>query len=347
VHKIRYSFIDQLRFIAAFTVAITHLIIVQKGLNVNLEIISSMSVEIFFIISGFVLAPQILKTIKTKNLINYKIFLIRRWYRTIPLYLLSLILTSILLGNLFTFDFFKYFFFVQNFFNNSLNVDFFSIAWSLSVEEWFYIIFPLFLLISFKIFNLNKADHVVLVTIFFILIIFLIRFFYSDYSEWGSNVRRIVIFRLDSIAFGFILFFVKDKIILKKINNMILILFFLILSIFVFKIFEMNISDNPHLFKVIFHYTVALWGSSIVFLCYIFDKYITNTSFINFNLYLGKISYSIYLFHLMLIYIISTLNFLSFSLLLGLFIFFQIILSTLLYHYFEKPILNSRPNYSS
>ena len=73
----------------------------------------------------------------------------------------------------------------------------------------------------------------------------------------------------------------------------------------------------------------------------------TNTSFINFNLYLGKISYSIYLFHLMLIYIISTLNFLSFSLLLGLFIFFQIILSTLLYHYFEKPILNSRPNYSS
>ena len=64
MHKIRYSFIDQLRFIAAFTVAITHLIIVQKGLNVNLEIISSMSVEIFFIISGFVLAPQILKTIK-------------------------------------------------------------------------------------------------------------------------------------------------------------------------------------------------------------------------------------------------------------------------------------------
>ena len=130
----RYSNIDQLRFIAALSVAIAHLIISQEGLNLNLEILSSISVEIFFIISGFVLAPQILKVAQSKNIVNYKIFLIRRWYRTIPLYILSLVLTSIIVGQFLSFDFFKYFFFIQNFVEIIVQVDYFSISWSLSVE---------------------------------------------------------------------------------------------------------------------------------------------------------------------------------------------------------------------
>ena len=94
----RYSYIDLLRFIAAFTVAISHLFINKAGINVNLEIISSMAVEVFFIISGFVLAPQIIKLTEKKNFKEYRIFIIRRWYRTIPLYVLSLVLTSIILN---------------------------------------------------------------------------------------------------------------------------------------------------------------------------------------------------------------------------------------------------------
>ena len=145
----RYSSIDQLRFIAALSVAISHFMISNNGYDLNLEIISSISVEVFFIISGFVLAPQIIKILENNSIKNYRIFLIRRWYRTIPLYVLSLILTSIILNKFFTLDFLKYLLFLQNLIFIWLENDYFSISWSLAVEEWFYILFPLFLIFFF------------------------------------------------------------------------------------------------------------------------------------------------------------------------------------------------------
>ena len=46
MNKERYSNIDQLRFLAAITVAISHLIISYHGSNLELEIISSIAVEV-------------------------------------------------------------------------------------------------------------------------------------------------------------------------------------------------------------------------------------------------------------------------------------------------------------
>tara|TARA_B100000927_G_C16449146_1_gene463067 strand:- start:462 stop:1499 length:1038 start_codon:yes stop_codon:yes gene_type:complete len=340
----RYSNIDQLRFIAAFSVAITHLIISRNGYNLNLEIISSISVEVFFVISGFVLAPQILKVFESKKFYTYKIFLIRRWYRTIPLYILSLVLTSLILNRFLTFDFFKYLFFIQNFLKISVVNDYFSISWSLAVEEWFYILFPLFLLI-FATFFKNTKNKVLNISILFIFIIFLIRIIFAEYSEWGSNIRRVVLYRLDSIAYGFILFFFKDKIKKIKFNKILAIMIFSLSTISVFKILEYNAIDDNYLYKVLFHFMVAIWGATVVLIFYIFDKEIKNKKYIKINLFLGKISYSIYLFHLLIIYMVSSIKL---SLIYIIFIFFviQISISTLLYFYFEEPILKSRPHYN-
>jgi peptidoglycan/LPS O-acetylase OafA/YrhL len=343
--KNRYSSIDLLRFLAAFAVAVSHFLMHTNGYNLNLEIISSISVEVFFIISGFVLAPQIISILQNKKFKNYKIFLIRRWYRTIPLYILSLLLTSIILNNLFTLDFFKYLFFLQNLFVVAVENDFFSIAWSLSVEEWFYIVFPLFLLLFYKKFNFIDRRYSAYFAYLFILLILLLRLFFSDSAEWGSNVRRVVIFRLDSIAFGFILYFLKDKLEYKIFNNLLLLVLIILTTILTFHILKVNALDQIFIYQFIFHYIVGIWGCLIVIFCYILDKNIENTRFIKINLYLGKISYSVYLFHLLLIYIISSLF--NFNLFLTIIVFMltQIILSILLYHYFEKPILDSRPNY--
>ena len=168
MNKERYSNIDQLRFLAAITVAISHLIISHHGSNLKIEIISSIAVEVFFIISGFVLASQIVKVAKSGKIKDYKVFLMRRWYRTIPLYVLSLILTSIILNKIFTVDFIKYLFFVQNFIKIIVEVDYFSISWSLSVEEWFYIIFPLFLILLSKFLKNINEKKIIISTIFFI-----------------------------------------------------------------------------------------------------------------------------------------------------------------------------------
>ena len=340
----RYSNIDQLRFIAALTVAIAHLIISNKGSSLNLEIISSISVEVFFIISGFVLAPQILKVAQSQNINNYKIFLIRRWYRTIPLYILSLLLTSIILGQFLSFDFFKYLFFVQNFFEIVVNIDYFSISWSLSVEEWFYIIFPIFLYIFLKFLKFNNYKTIIYVSIIFMIIIFLLRFININDEEWGSNIRRTVLYRLDSIVFGFILFFYKDKIIDKFMNKVWLFVSIIFISIIIYNILIINSSQNLILFKNFFHYLIGLWGSLVVLFFYITDKKIKKRPLIQINLFLGRISYSIYLFHLMIIYIISSFS-VSIILTIVLFLLIQISISSLLYYYFEKPILKLRPSY--
>ena len=340
----RYSSIDLLRFIAASSVAFTHLIILNSNSILNLEIISSISVEVFFIISGFVLAPQIMTLAKNNNFYNYKIFLIRRWYRTIPIYILSLFLTSIVLDKFFSLDFIKYLFFIQNFLFLNVKTDYFSISWSLSVEEWFYIIFPLFLIIGFRIKSFYKSINILYLSWFFIFLILLIRIFFVNEGDWGTNVRRIVIFRLDAIVFGFILYFYKDKINFNIINFTILIILFLFFSKFLFEIMKFNALQKINFYQFIFHYCVAIWGSLMVILFYLVEKLINNININKVNIFLGKISYSIYLFHLLTIYLVASLNF---SLLptIIIFIFLQITISVIIYYFFEEPILKSRPNY--
>ncbi len=341
---LRYSGIDLLRFLAAYTVAITHISINQFQSGINFEIISSMAVEVFFIISGFVLAPQIISLVKKNTLFNYKIFLIRRWYRTIPLYILSLIITTIILDKFTTFDFLKYTLFLQNFFFIWVKNDYFSISWSLSVEEWFYIIFPFFLISLFRIFN-SQENRILLISFIFVFLIFLIRVYFSDFNNWGSSVRRVVIFRLDSIAFGFILFCYKDKFFFKKNRILSVFIIFLILSVLTFYFFKLNIFGDNIYIKLFSHYLIAFWGCSLFIFFYILESFLNNDKFRKLNLFLGKISYSTYLFHLILIYIIGSLINTSFLTFLILFTFLQIILSIILYYFFEEPILKSRPNY--
>ena len=65
------------------------------------------------------------------------------------LYFGLILLTSIILGKLFSIDFLKYLLFIQNLLFLSISNEYFSIAWSLSVEEWFYIFFSI-------VFNFNS-----------------------------------------------------------------------------------------------------------------------------------------------------------------------------------------------
>ena len=340
----RNSGIDLLRFFAAYIVALTHLTINFYSPNVNLEILSSMSVEVFFIISGFVLAPQIINLLNNDIIYNYRIFLIRRWYRTIPLYILSLVFTTIILNKFTNFEFFKYLFFIQNFFYIWVQEDYFSISWSLSVEEWFYIIFPIFLIFFCKFLGI-KNNKILISTIIFLLIVCLFRIYFSNLQDWGSSVRRVVIFRLDSIALGFILYLFKDKFSASIKSLFIIFLLTIFFSILTFNIFKLNILDKYDFIKLLSHYVIAVWGSSLLIFFYLMERYINIQSIKNLNFFLGKISYSTYLFHLVLIYIIGSyenINLISFFII---FTISQIILSTLLFYFFEDPILKARPNY--
>src|SRR5437016_12393706 len=101
----RIAPLDAVRGGAAFAVAIPHFFM-AKGLFVGVcESISIVAVEVFFILSGFVLAPQLLFCFGKGDLGSLKIFYLRRWMRTIPPYLLALVLISGIYGELFSADF--------------------------------------------------------------------------------------------------------------------------------------------------------------------------------------------------------------------------------------------------
>ena len=125
---------------------------------------------------------------------------------------------------------------------------------------------------------------------------------------------------------------------------MILILSFFLFSYLIFEILYNNASGNFIFYKIIFHFCIAIWGSILVLIFYINDKRDINKSLLKLNLFLGKISYSIYLFHLLIIYILSTISF-SLPIKIIIYLILQLIISTLLYYFFEEPILKSRPDF--
>src|SRR5262245_32515456 len=146
----RVASLDLVRGLAACSVAFCHYLTTNSQLWPRAETISILAVEVFFVLSGFVLAPQIIRCSQDGRAINLMIFLVRRWMRTVPPYLLALAAISILTGQLLTGDFIRYCLYLQNFIRQSNIADYYPVAWSLSVEEWFYVTFPLLVFIAAK-----------------------------------------------------------------------------------------------------------------------------------------------------------------------------------------------------
>src|SRR6266702_5939935 len=86
--------LDLLRGIAAFAVAISHFLIFRSLGGDAAEVVSVLAVEVFFVLSGFVLAPQILACMQSGRPRRLWVFLVRRWMRTVPPYLMALTLIS-------------------------------------------------------------------------------------------------------------------------------------------------------------------------------------------------------------------------------------------------------------
>ena len=137
----RSASLDFLRGAAAFAVAIPHYLTANAPFQPFAEAFAIAGVEVFFVLSGFVLAPQIVDWVVGKPWRNLGVFLVRRWMRTIPPYVVALVVIAVLTGNLMTADFVRYLFYVENLFSSANHVDFYPVAWSLAVEEWFYVLF--------------------------------------------------------------------------------------------------------------------------------------------------------------------------------------------------------------
>ena len=330
MNKNQYFYsLDLFRGFCGYGVAICHLNAFVYG-NQFMEYLSLIFVEFFFVLSGFVLYPQLLKVIDNKK--NLLVFYKRRWIRTLPLYFVILILVSILTDHFFNKDFFKYLFLVQKFLPNFIDNDYYPVAWSLSIEEFFYLLFPLVLIFS------NKKNFLEITLFIFIFIIFtkliLVDNFDANYYRTGTFLR------FDAILFGFLISHFRSTFLeFKK-----LIIFFFFISIIVFLFgydyFTTNkiISFNRFIFILIMQSISGLTLYSFIFL----ESFIKNDKLKKLILLLSKQTYSIYLLHIIFIYIFSNMNY-SIHIIMPIYIILLFLTSTIVYKYFEKPLLKLRP----
>lgn len=172
----------------------------------NLPILDGVS--IFFVLSGFLIGGILLKIINRKEKLGISDlfhFWIRRWFRTIPNYMLFLVLLIVLnKKNILSIG--HYFLFLQNL--SVPHPTFFAEAWSLAVEEWFYLLIPIMLFFLPALFKLRKEKAILIIiiaTIVSITVFRIIKSYYLEvdsYKTWDMHFRKVVITRIDSIMFG-------------------------------------------------------------------------------------------------------------------------------------------------
>ncbi len=199
--------LDFLRFMAIMLVVIGHGLVLLPafgGVYEFFRIFDFLGVEFFFVLSGFLIGTIFLKTFSDDSGVkDLMYFWKRRWWRTLPNYYLFILINLVgfsLLKEDFNFDW-RYLFFLQNL--TSPNEGFFSVSWSLTVEEWFYVTVPLIFLISLRL-SKNKAIAIWSTFVIVVAASLIGRYHYITNFDatWGDEMRRVALLRLDSLIYG-------------------------------------------------------------------------------------------------------------------------------------------------
>jgi peptidoglycan/LPS O-acetylase OafA/YrhL len=350
-HTGRIVSLDLLRGLAAIAVAVPHYVIMDEEQHTVVEAVSVLAVEIFFILSGFVLAPQILACARGGRSGDLGTFLVRRWMRTVPPYILALVAISFLSRPVYPADFARYLFYVQNLFTQSNWRDYFPVAWSLSVEEWFYVLFPLTMFGCARLLSRESDRFCALVAAAFILLIVVARSAFGNYQDWGADVRRVVAYRIDSIAYGFVLYLLVGRVRASAFGPRWIgaaIVAFVACAL-VALAGALAIADNrSRLSEHLFPFYAAAFGASAIILIVCLDPLLARRPGLSRCCeFLGHISYGVYLFHMIVgILLRPALEGLPMGLQLACYAGLTGAFCTVLYTWFERPILFARPAYA-
>ena len=303
-----------------------------------------LGVDIFFVISGYLITSLIVKELKTTNKFSFINFYQRRARRILPMLLFIIILFIpiawffLLPNSLVDFSnsiFFSTFFTSNIFFNingheygNSLSITKpFLHTWSLSVEEQFYILYPFFLIFCFRF--IKK---------WIILVLIIISFLSLSFAEFGSINFSISNFyllptRLWEIFCGAILAFInKDK---NANSNFSSILSFIGLALILSSFYFFSENTLHPSFKTL----VPIVGTMLV-IRFSYNNFISKILSTKYLVYIGLLSYSLYLWHYPIFSFVDLLGFPSSNFNKIIIILFSFFLSILSYHLIEKKFRN-------
>ena len=338
--------IDGLRAISVFAVVFYH----ADFIFFNKEIFSGgfIGVDIFFVISGYLITSLILKEIYNNNF-SITNFYTRRIRRIIPV-LFFVIISCIPVAYIFLLPSS-----LIDFLNSALSTLFFSSnlyfhhtgliyggpdsslkpllhTWSLSVEEQFYVIFPL-ILILFRKFLKNYILHLFII-FFFVSFIStqIISIKYPLHNFYFINVR------IWELLAGSIIAYLNTNSI--KYNNKLTDFFpYLGLTLILFSIFLLNDEMSlPSIYSM-----PAVIGTCLIIFFSNSDNFLTKILSLRVFVFFGLISYSLYLWHFPLFAFYNYIFFESNSFIVKiLIIFLSILLSFLSFFFIEKPFRNKK-----
>jgi peptidoglycan/LPS O-acetylase OafA/YrhL len=323
-----------------------------------------MGVDLFFVLSGFLITDILLTAKNEKNF--FRNFYARRLLRIFPLYYITLMLffgfaplffsqQNMNLVNYYEHNQLWFWTHLQNwlFVNDGLTSSpFLTHFWSLAVEEQFYLFWPL------VIFLLNSLRKIRFVIIALIIVAFTVRIFIwyqspADMVKYYCNTLT----RMDSLLMGCLLavWLKEGKVISNKTIKCTLILCsaFFAAALIAGK----NLTQTNPFFSTIGYTIVSIFFATLVYLfiksefrllCWLRKSVALN--------YIGKISFGIYVFHIPIYLILSSLmlNFLQqngLSLWTSLFmvaacsLILTLMASTLSFYFFEKPILTLKKHF--
>lgn len=370
--KIYFPGLNGLRFIAASAVLAGHIEFIKFNNNLpNFFYLSYfkndagfLGVILFFVLSGFLITYLLLSEKSAYGNISLKKFYIRRILRIWPLFFLIIFITipyffffSQDSSLIFDINFWIGFILFSFFLPNLAPVLGYSLPglyhlWSIGVEEQFYIIWPVFikkikkrllhfLVIIFVIFSL--APHITGYT--------LNHFFHNSKCLFYLT-EFLIKFKINCMALGGIaayLCFTKNKFVNLIKNGVFEIIIFILT--FVLWLYGLRFSVfNEEIYAIFF--TIIIINISTKP-----KPFITLENKI-FN-YLGKISYGIYIYHILVITIlINTLKIYfitymySHEIIINIFLYvfsfgITILISSFSYELYEKKFLNFKKKYSN
>lgn len=258
-------------------------------------------VDLFFVLSGFLIGSILIRTRDSEN--YFKTFFMRRLLRIVPNYYLLLFIylfinaigyfdtNDFLTGNK-VIPFWSYFAMLHNLFMSklqNLGNDAISVTWSIGIEEQFYLLFP------FLLFFLRKKWIPALL----VLIILAAPVFRLQFDHWIPPYVLLYC-RMDALAFGILIAYFYEQGFLyemgKKYSFLLLfILFACVLTItLLYLIFnDLGVFRNT-LLSIIFSISIifALSGKENLY-----RRFLRN----NMLGWVGTISYSLYLFHYLIL----------------------------------------------
>jgi peptidoglycan/LPS O-acetylase OafA/YrhL len=355
--------LDILRALAILFVVVEHgRFLLPHRLEFIHQFVIFDGVSIFFVLSGFLIGGILIKIFEERGSSNRILldFWIRRWFRTLPNYFLILIILGTL-SVLFTEDFSfyqirRYFIFSQNLFSE--HPEFFPEAWSLSIEEWYYLLIPISIFLLIRVFNHTPSRSVLYTAVGILFIITIFRFYrsmnveISNYEEWDLWYRKQVFTRLDSLMFGMIGAYIQYHFKEKWLRHKKVLLFTGIALFVLWKFGAMsNFFPIDGLYSCVFSFSITSMAT-LALLPYLSSLKYGQGKLYTFFTYISLISYSMYLINLTLIqtWIIDSIHWslLSENIYLiifvkyGLFWSLTITVSILIYKYFEVPVMNLR-----